>query len=88
MLQAGAELLIEETATRVEEQRLISQKQTLGGDRSAAKVIAVIVTNKKWENTNQEQKCTQRLGTFINIKLPNEQDSVKLRKHKLVPLQF
>lgn len=68
-------------------QGLISQKQTLRGDRRAAKVIACHLKKKKkrWKSTNWGQNSTKkRLGMFINIKLLSEQNSVKPRKYNLV----
>lgn len=42
----GAKVPLEEAATMARGQRLISQKETLGGDRRAAKVIALSPTKE------------------------------------------
>lgn len=47
VLQAEAELLLEEAATRVEGTEAYQSKQTLGGDRRAAKVIALSPKKKE-----------------------------------------
>lgn len=90
VLQAGAELLIEEAATRVEGTEANQSKADAWGWQEGSKGDSSDCHKKKrWENTNWEQKCTKkRLGMFINIKPLNEQNSAKPTKHTLVPLQF
>lgn len=48
---AGAKVPLEEAVTMVRGQRLISLKETLGGDRRAAKVMACHL-KKTWQSTN------------------------------------